>query len=135
MYRVAHRVDPPRIQVYRLLPDSSSTVAHGTAAGHFSKTTHANPCIIKQAIRIDYILCRGVQLYPQAGYHSTITLVSVQIPTKSLPTLARPASHHGIHQGAIDLSPRFNRGISHTEPIPSLWSPVALSSPNGYQTN
>ena len=33
---------------------------------------------------------RHAELYQQAGCHSTITLVSVQIPTKSLPTLARP---------------------------------------------
>ena len=45
LYRVARRVDPPRIKVYRLPPDSSSAVAHGTAAGHISKTTHANPSI------------------------------------------------------------------------------------------
>ena len=30
---------------FKLLPDSSSAVAHGTTAGHISKTTHANPSI------------------------------------------------------------------------------------------
>ena len=35
-----------------------------------------------------------------------------------------------MHQGVIDLPHRgFNRGISHTELIPSPWSLVALSSP------
>ena len=28
---------------FNLLPDSPSVVAHGTTAGHNSKTTHANP--------------------------------------------------------------------------------------------
>ena len=40
------RVDPHRIPVYKLLPDSPSAVAHGTAAGHFPKQltpTHPFP--------------------------------------------------------------------------------------------
>ena len=45
---------------------------------------------VSTAIWIGFTLCRGVQLYSQVGYHSTITLVSVQILSKPLPTLARP---------------------------------------------
>ena len=46
LYRVTLRVDPHRIQVFKLLPDSSSAVAYGTAAGHFPKQltpTHPFP--------------------------------------------------------------------------------------------
>ena len=49
LYRVTRRINPPRIQVYELLPNSSSAVAHGTAAGHFSKTTQANPSIPRRS--------------------------------------------------------------------------------------
>ena len=45
LYRVTRMVDPRGIQAYKLLPDSSSVVAHNTATGHFSKTTHANPSV------------------------------------------------------------------------------------------
>ena len=40
------RVDPHRIPVYKLLPDSPFAVAHDTAAGHFLKQltpTHPFP--------------------------------------------------------------------------------------------
>ena len=46
LYGITHNVDPHMIQVFKLLPDSSSAIAHGTAAGHFSKQltpTHPFP--------------------------------------------------------------------------------------------
>jgi hypothetical protein len=101
--RIISGVDPTqRIQVL-MLPDSTSTVAHSTTAGYF-KTTHATKptipkCLLKcpcrnssntmdTAIRIDFTLCRGCTLYPQVGYRTTNTLVSLRILTKPLPTLA-----------------------------------------------
>ena len=46
------------------------------------------------------------------------------------PPLLDLTSQHGLHQGVIDLSLRYNRGISHHDLVPSPWPPVALSSPD-----
>ena len=58
-----------------------------------------------------------MRLYPQAGYHSTITLVLVQIPTKPLPTLARP---HLATTGSTKGSSTYHQGLTGASVTQSL---------------
>ena len=64
-------------------------------------------------IRIDFYTLQRCATLPTSGVPQPDHLSVGADPNKAITHLLDLTNQHGIHQGAIDLSLRFNRGISH----------------------